>query len=151
MDPKILEEKNYEGTRLFEIEDKNIVKLHGELKKFQLEANPTLEKMEKLTPTLDPFYTELGKLEKQKADIKEKMAEPRAKYDALLDIVQKIDQRAQLVKNKMQPAVNSIVDKELGEFEKANQLVEKEGKIYVEIMDELEEKIKAIRETKLKK
>jgi len=146
-----LEEKNYEGTRLIEVVDPMVKKFHAELKKFQTEANPTLEKMEKLTPILDPFYTRLGELEKEKAKIKEEMQPVREKYDALLDVVQKIDQRAQLIKNKIQPIVNNIINGQLSEFEKANQLLEKEGKIYAEIIDELEEKVKAVRLAKSKK
>jgi len=146
-----LEEKNYEGTRLFEVTDATVKKYHAELKKFQIEINPTLDRMEKLTPILDPFYAKLGELEKEKEKVKLEMAPTREKYDALLEIVQKVDQRAQLIKNKMQPMVNKLVEKELGEFEKANQLVEKDGKMFVEIADELEEKIKSVRQAKATK
>jgi hypothetical protein len=39
----------------------------------------------------------------------------------------------------------------LGEFETARQVIEKEGKMYVEVIDELEEKIKTLRAAKAKK
>lgn len=148
---EFLEEKNYEGTRLVEITDETVKKFHAELKKLQLEANPTLEKMEKLTPILDPFYTRLGELEREKAKIKEEMQPTRDEYDKYLEVVQKVDQRAQLIKNKLQPIVNKIMEGQLGEFEKSNQLIEKDGKIFVEVMDEIEEKVKAVRMAKASK
>lgn len=148
---EFLEEKNYEGSRLIEINDPMVTKLHGELKKFQQEANPTLEKMEKLTPILDPFYARIGEIEKEKNKIKEEMQPTREEYDKYLEVVQKIDQRAQLVKNKITPMVNKIVEGQLGEFEKASQLIEKDDKIFVEVVDEIEEKIKSIRMAKAKK
>lgn len=148
---EFLEEKNYEGSRLIEISDEAVVKLHKELKKFQVEANPTLQEMEKLTPILDPFYARIGELEKEKNKIKEEMQPTREEYDKLLEVVQKIDQRAQLVKNKITPMVNKIIEGQLGEFEKANQLTEKDDKIFVEIVDEIEEKVKAVRMIKSKK
>jgi len=148
IDKSVLAEKNYEGTRLIEIKDETVKKLKAKLKDLQLEINPTLEKMEKLTPILDPFYTKIGELEREKSKIKEEMAPVREKYDALLEIAQKVEQRAQLIKNKMQPLVNRMVEKELGEFEKANQLIDKDDKIYVEVVDEIEELVKKIRTAK---
>lgn len=148
---EFLMEKNYEGSRLIEIDDPKVKKLHGELKKFQEEANPTLEKMEALTPILDPFYKELGDLEAKKNEIKAKMQPTREEYDEHLEVVQKIDQRAQLVKDKISPIVQKIVDEQLGEFEKAAQLNEgKDGKLSVEVVDEIEEKVKAVRQSKVK-
>lgn len=147
---EVLAEKNYEGTRLIEITDEKVFSLHQELKKLQVEANPTLAKMEKLTPILDPIYIKIGELEKEKAKLKEEMQPTREKYDELLAVVQKIDQRAQAIKNKIQPLVNSICEPQLSEFEKANQMLEKDGKIFVEVMDEIEEKVKAVRASKKK-
>lgn len=148
---EILAEKNYEGTRLVEIKDPKIKQLHEELTKLQKEANPHLKIMESITPKLDPLFTKLRELDEQKTKIKDQMTPIRAPYDIELKIVEGIDQKAQLIKNKMQPLVLRLVNPLLGEFEKANQLVEKGGKMYVEVVDEIEEKVKAIRLANIKK
>lgn len=148
---EILAEKNYEGTRLIEITDEKVVELNLKLKELQKEANPHLEIMEKITPQLDPLYTKLRELEEQKSKVKLEMEPIKIPYDEQLKIVEKIDQRAQLIKNKMQPLINKLVEPMLGEFEKAIQLKEVDGKLFVEVVDEIEEKVKSIRATKAKK
>lgn len=146
-----LAEKNYEGSRLIEISDPDVVRLHGELKKLQLEANPHLEIMESITPKLDPYFTKLRELENEKTKIRGEMAPIREPYDKELEQVQKIDQRAQLIKDKITPLVNKIVEAQLGDFEKALQLTERDGKMFVEVVDEIEEKVKAVRAAKVRK
>lgn len=148
---EILLEKNYEGTRLIEIKDPKIKQLHKELSKLQVEANPHLKIMESITPKMDPLFTKLRELELEKEKVKAQMAPIRAPYDKELKEVEKIDQRAQLIKNKIQPLVLKTIQPLLSEFEKANQLIEKNGSMFVEVTDEIEEKIKAIRASKLKK
>lgn len=148
---ELLSEKNYEGTRLIEITDEKVISLHSELNKLQAEANPHLKIMEDITPKLDPLFAKLRELEEKKAKIKEEMTPIRAPYDVELQAVEKIDQKAQLIKNKIQPLVLSIVKDSLSEFETAKQLIEKDGKIYIEVVDEIEEKVKAIRASKAKK
>lgn len=148
---EFLEEKNYAGTRLVEVTSPKISELHKKLTDLQLEANPHLKIMEELTPKLDPYFTKLRELEEQKNKLREEMLPIREPYDRELEKVQKIDQKAQMIKNKIQPMVLDIVSKDLGEFETARQLHEKDGKIFVEIIDELEEKIKSIRASKTKK
>lgn len=147
----ILAEKNYEGTRLIEITDEKIKSLHGELNKLQAEANPHLKVMEEITPKLDPLFTQLRELDEKKAKVKAEMLPIREPYDKELQIVERIDQRAQLIKNKIQPMVLELVKADLSEFETARQLIEKDGKIYIEVVDEIEEKVKAIRANKAKK
>jgi len=147
----ILAEKNYEGTRLIEITDEKVIQLHGELNKLQKEANPHLKIMEEITPKLDPLFTKLRELEEEKSKVKLEMTPIRAPYDEELKKVELIDQRAQLIKNKMQPMILKLVEGSLGEFETARQLIEKDGKMYVEVIDEIEEKIKTIRASKSKK
>ena len=143
-----LEVKNYDGTRLIEINDKKVVQLKAELKKLQLEANPILKETEKIFPKLDPFYVKKQKLMAEIKKLEEEMKPVNDEYMIHAEKLEKIDQKAQLIKNKMQPIVVDIVKGQLKEFEKANQIVEKEGKMYVEVTDEVEEKIKAIRATK---
>lgn len=147
---EVLAEKNYEGSRLIELNDEKVTELQKEITALQIEANPFLAEMEKLTPILDPFYQEIGKHQKAIDDIKEEMAKPKEEYMEWLQKVEKIDQKANLVKNKLQPLVKAIIAPQLGEFETARTLTVKDGKLYVEVVDEIEEKVKAIRANKQK-
>lgn len=146
-----LEEKNYSGTRLVEVTDETILKLKAEIKAFQKEAMPFLKIMDELTPEMDSYYTEIRELETKKKEIQEKVAPIKAEYDIPLAEVEKIDNKATLIKNKLQPLVMNYVSEQLGEFEKAMQLIEQDGKIFIEVVDEIEEKIKAIRVANSKK
>lgn len=142
---ELLSEKNYSGTRVIEVTDPVINELRDELTKLQLEANPFLEKMDAITPEMDPIYKQIGELERQKKELIEKVTPIRAKYDVELQEVEKIDQKATLIKNKIEPLVRELVKDQLGEFEIAKQLIEVDGKVVVEVEDQLEEKIKALR------
>ena len=150
IDKELLSEKNYTGSRLIEITDEKVVELKLKLKEFQKEANPILLEMEKISPLMDPIFTKIRELEEEKKKLQDEMAPIRAPYDELLSQVEKIDIKAQAVKNKIQPLVNKIVVGQLGEFEKAMHLTEQDGKLYVEVIDEIEEKVKAIRASKNK-
>lgn len=141
-----LEEKNYTGSRLIEINDSAVLALKEELKKLQDEANPHLEASEEFLPEMDRIYGLIQKLEQDKKELQEEVKPIREKYDEVMKPVEEIDQRATLIKNKITPMVNDLVKDQLGEFEKALQLKEEDGKIYVEVVDEIEEKIKAIRQ-----
>lgn len=143
-----LTESNYEGTRLIEVTDEAVLSLTAELSELQKEANPYLEKMEALTPQMDPIYSEIAELESKKKELLAQVAPIRAQYDAEMQFVEEIDQRATLIKNKVQPIINDLVKGELGEFERAMQTVHKDGKLYVEVQDQLEEKIKQLRVNK---
>lgn len=140
-----LSEVNYEGTRLIEINDETISSLTEELNALQAEANPFLEKMEALTPQMDPLYSRIQEMEDEKKKIREELAPIRALYDIEAAEVEKIDAKATLIKNKMTPIVLDLVKDQLGEFEIALHTVTKDGKLYVEVRDEIEEKIKQIR------
>lgn len=148
---EVLAEKNYEGTRLIEITDEKVKALHSELTKLQIEANPHLKIMEEITPRLDPLFAKLRTLEEEKAKVKAEMVPIREPYDKELQAVEKIDQKAQLIKNKIQPLVLELVKDSLGEFETARQLIEKDGKMFIEVIDEIEEKVKSLRASKSKK
>ena len=145
---ELLEEKNYEGTRLIELNDAKVIELQAKLKELQLEANPFLSEMEAMTPEMDPIYSELQTLEVKKQELQKQLAPIREKYDVPLQQVQKIEQKAQLIKDKIQPRVLKAIEKELGEFEQARNLNEKDGKIFVEVVDVIEEEIKKIRANK---
>ena len=146
----LLKESNYEGTRLIEITNEQVIKLNDERKKRIQEGEPIFQEMEKLSPPLDAFYAKLRPVEEERAKIK---AEMQPAYDAYQAKVQEMDpyyQKAQAINDKMQPLINDLVKPQLGEFETAKQLIERDGKLFVEVIDELEEKIKAIRANKKK-
>lgn len=145
---ELLEEKNYTGSRLIEITDETVLSLKQQLKDLQKEANPHLEKSEEFLPEMDRIYGLIQKLEQDKKKLQDEVKPIREKYDEVMKPVEEIDQRATLIKNKLTPIVNNLVKDQLGEFEKALQLKEEGDKIYVEVIDEIEEKIKAIRQSK---
>ena len=146
-----LKESNYEGTRLIEIKNETVNKLIKEISGYQKEANPALEIMDKYAKILDPFYQKIQKLQGEIGKIKEEMADDKAKYDEELAKVEKIDAKAQMIKNKLMPIILDEVKVQLGEFEVALQTKEKDGKIYVEVQDKIEEVVKSLRLQKAKK
>lgn len=202
---EFLEEKNYEGSRLIEITDPEILNLKQKIKDIQeKEANPILneaepnlkvidpantkigelvnkikeistkirpltlefdEELKKLpkditefTPELnkikdkiDPLMNEVKALEAQILEVKKGKQKEQEAYNEAIKKVEKLDARAALIKEKIQVLVNKIINPQLSEFEKALHLLEKDGKIYVEVIDEIEEKIKSIRALKVKK
>lgn len=150
IDPKLLSEKNYEGTRFIEVKNPDVNKLIKEISEYQKEANPTLEVMDKLAKVLDPYYQKIQGLQAQIGKIKEEMAEDKMKYDEEMAKVEKIDAKAQMIKNKLMPIILAEVSGQLGEFEVALQTKEKDGKIYVEVQDKLEELVKSMRAQKAK-
>lgn len=145
---EILSEKNYEGTRLIEITDETVISLNNERKERLKEGEPILKEMEVLSPPLDAFYEKLRPVEEERKKIKEEMQPAYDAYHAKVEEMDKIYQKGQIVSNKMQPLINEIVKPQLSEFEAAKQLVERDGKLFVEVVDEIEEKIKALRATK---
>jgi arginyl-tRNA synthetase len=147
---EFLKESNYEGTRFIEIKNETVTKLIKEISDYQKEANPTLEIMDKYAKILDPYYQKIQKLQGEIGKIKEEMAEDKAKYDEELAKVEKIDAKAQMIKNKLMPIVLDEVKEQLGEFEVALQTKEKDGKIFVEVQDKIEETVKTLRLQKAK-
>ena len=146
-----LAESNYEGSRLIEITDEKVIELQKELTELQKKANPHLDEMGKLTGKLDEIYTRLRALENEKKSVQDELVEYRTSsgYDEHLKAVESIDQHeAQPIKNKIQAIVNTFIEGKLGEFEKAVHLKEMGGKLFIEVVDEVEEKVKAVRATK---
>ena len=144
----LLSEKNYEGTRLIEVIDEAVLRLNAELKELQKEAQPFIDEMAKMSPAMDPIYTELRVVEEKRKELKDKLEPLLVPFREEMAKAEKVEQKAQLIKDKMIPIINSLVKSELGEFETAKELKEKDGKIFVEVIDEIEEKIKAVRATK---
>lgn len=147
----VLAEKNYEGNTLKLVTDENIIELHKKLNELQVKANPFLEKMEALTPIMDPIYTKIGEHQRAITELKAEMQPTRDEYDANLKEVEAIDQEAQLIKNKIQPLAENLFAGEFSEFQKAIQIVVKDDKLYVEVADKLEDFIKTFRATNPKK
>ena len=148
IDKEILNEKNYEGTKLIEITDEQIIELNEKRKELLKEGEPFLKDMEKLSPPLDAWYAKLRPVEEEREKIKKDM---QPAYDAYNEVWQKMDkvyEKGQLVANKIQPLVTAFMKDKLSEFETSKQMIEKDGKLFVEVVDEIEEKIKAIRASK---
>lgn len=146
-----LKEKNYEGTRLVEVTDKRVLNLQKKIAEFKPIAEPHLKEINRISVILDPVFTKIRELEEEKTKLKESMQTDKDLFDAELKEMEKIEQKTDLIKMKIQPIVLDIMKDELEEFETSRQLIEKDGKLYVEVIDEVEEKIKAIREVKSKK
>lgn len=152
IDKALLSEKNYTGSRLFLLENEDVKTLHDELTALQKEINPTLDKLStEYYPVIDPMYQEVQKLNTQIKEIKEKIAQKTSEFEADIKFIEDTEQKANLVKDKLQPIILEAVKDELGEFEVARQTVVRDEKIYVEIFDEIEEKVKQIRASKAKK
>lgn len=148
---EILSEKNYEGSRFIEVNNVKITELMKELTAYQQEANPTLEVMDKYAKILDPFYQKIAVLQGEIKKIKDEMVEDKLKYDEEMSKVEKIDAKASIIKNKLMPIILDEVRDQLGEFEVAIQTKEKDGKVFVEVQDKLEETVKQLRAQKAKK
>lgn len=157
IEKEVLAEKNYTGSRLIEITDKMVKKLQAEVAKFAPLAKPHLDKLEELGKVLDPARIKIREIqEKAKKDVEDLKAtynvdllkDQEAKEIEALDV---IDQKAQLVKNKMQPIINDIIKGQIGEFEVARHMKTEGDKMFVEVFDEIEEKVKQIRALKANK
>ena len=149
----LLAEKNYDGARLLEITDKKVIELKKEIETYQPIAKPHLDKMAELGKQLDPHYTKIRELDAEKEKIKKEMQPTLDAFNAELKHMEEVQQKTDILKDKIRVIISKLLEKELGEFESAKELRpdEKTGKLYVEIIDEIEEKIKAIRMVKAKK
>lgn len=147
---EFLKESNYEGTRLVEITDQRVLKLKAEIAKYKPIVAPFLEKLEKVSVVLDPYFTKIREHQAEIDKIKKEMQPTKDEFDGLLKKIEEIEQKTDAIKLKIQPLVAEIMKPKLSEFEVSRQLIEKDDKIFVEVADELEEKIKSIRQIKSK-
>lgn len=144
-----LKESNYEGTRLIPITDERVIKLSKEIAKLKEPAAPHLKRMEELSQKTDPVYAQIQTLQGEINRLRESITKEKEEFDAELVHLEKIDSKAQLIKNKMTPMVNDILEGQLSEFERPVQVITKDdGTMWVEVRDEVEEKIKQLRATK---
>lgn len=149
IDKELLSEKNYSGTRLIEVTDETVIALQSQLTDLQLEINPVLDRLnENYFSKADAIYKELQKLDEQVKPLKEELKSLHDNSKEDIAFIEEQEQKAVLIKNKLQPLILDLVKDELGEFETAKHTVNQDGKIYVEVFDEIEEKIKSIRASK---
>lgn len=147
IDPALLSEDKYTGTRLIEITNSKVRELMKEVGKIQKQANPILDEMDKiLKGGLEEFQRQIQIKRSEIVEIQNQMKPQKDEYDVLLKRVELKDNKAQLIKNKIQPLVDQELEGQLGEFEKPLHVVVKDHKIYVEVQDSLEEFIKQKRD-----
>lgn len=156
---ELLAEKNYTGTRKILIDDPKVRELKAELKELQKSINPIIEGLQ---DTLAKFDEANGRIaEKQKAieaikaeieAIHKEIAPDKKIYDTEMEKIRPFDEKAQLIKNKLEPLVMKLVEDQLGEFERPLHVTEDDGStdIYVEVADEIEQFIQAKRVQKAK-
>ena len=142
---EFLKETNYDGTRLIEITDETILSLLKEVKKCGEEVKPFLDEMDKYIPEIDAIYAELRPIEEKRAELKEKLNIALKPFQVEQEKADAIYQKSDAIKQKNYPLARAFVNPQLGEFESAGQFIERDGKTYIEITDEIEEKIKQIR------
>lgn len=145
-----LEPKNYTGTRLIEIKDKKVYQLQEELIALKPEVLKIVEGMDEAVKVLDPAYTKMNELRDEISKIKESISKEEEIVRSKQKQLEPYEQKEQLIKNKMQPLIDKELDGQLNEFERPLHTVFKDEKIYVEIEDQLEEKVKQIRSGKSK-
>jgi hypothetical protein len=163
IDKAILSEKNYEGSRFIEVKaTADLKRLFKELEDIRKEAGPLLEESDKIYPIVDPYYKELGviqgEMQKAQDDFQTRKSELRAKYINEVTRLEEIDLKmkpievkSNMIKNKLMPIILDEVKDQLGEFEVAFQTKEKDGKVFVEVQDKIEELVKSLRAQKAKK
>lgn len=148
IEKELLAEDKYTGIRLIPIKTHTVYQMAKEVDKIQKQANPILDEMEKLSKEkLEPTQIKIREL---KEEIKKLQDNPEYiqaidEYEVLLKRVELKDNKATVIKNKMQPLVDAEIEGQLGEFEKPLKLIGKDGKYFVEVIDELEEWLKGKR------
>lgn len=151
--PELLAEKNYAGSRLILVKEPKVYDLQNELSTLQKEINPILDKLSKeYYPKVDPLYQKVQALTLEAKTLREEIAKITTEYRADTESIETTEQKASLIKNKMSPLIMAEIDPQLGEFEIARHTkVQPDGQIYVEVFDEIEEKVKAVRHSKANK
>jgi seryl-tRNA synthetase len=142
---EVLSEENYTGNRRIHVSHPMITKYKAEIDEIQKQANPSLKKMEGFAKKLDPSYAKIQELTNEINAIKAEMAPTLELYNIEVAKVEVKDQKAQMVKNKLQPIINKIIKGQLGEFERPIHVVTEKGQHYVEVSDIIEDFVKARR------
>lgn len=135
-------QKDYESIRPYKEQYEIMAKALPE------DATEQTPEMAELAEKMNPVIDRIKEREVEISKIREEMKPHKDAWDAEHEKVQAIDKRAAVIKEKMIPFVMSELEGQLGEFEEAKHLVEKDGVIYAEVFDLLEEFIKAHRAKK---
>lgn len=149
---ELFNEGNYEGTRLIEVTDPRALELNEELKKIQAEANPFIDEMTDLSTPLEPYYAQIRSHEAEAKRLRDEM---QPKLDVYMKAVEKCEefrQKSDLIADKMTPILREFAKPHLREFDKLVKATESkaDGKFYIEIIDQIEEKVQQIRAAKAK-
>lgn len=149
---ELLKESNYDGTRLIEMKDKKVYELQAKLTPLQKEINPIIEKHSKsYYPFVDKYRAERPLLVAQLKAMDEEMQKQTDLIADDVKLIESHEQKATNIKNKIQVLIQKELEGQLSEFEVAKHTVVKDDKIFVEVFDEIEEKIKALRAGKVNK
>ena len=152
IDSTLLSEKNYTGNRRILVEDEKLKEFQTILEGYQKDINPLLDRMNvEYSPIVDPLNAEIQKKTLEIKELKARITAETDKFQDVIDGIEKAEQKAQLIKNKVQPIVLKALEGKLSEFEVARYTEVDGGKIYAVVFDELEEKVKEIRANNGKK
>lgn len=109
------------------------------------DATDSTPEMKVLEEKMNPVIDRIKEREAQIFKIREEMKPHKDAWDAEHEKVQVIDRKAAVIKEKIIPFVKEELKGKLEEFEEAKHLIEKDGVVYAEIYDQLEEFIKNYR------
>jgi chromosome segregation ATPase len=113
------------------------------------DATDSTPEMKELEAHMNPFIDKIKAREVEISKIREEMKPHKDEWDKIHnEQVMPIEMEARVIKEKIVPLVNSELEGKLGEFEEAKHLVERDGKIYAEVFDLIEEFVKAHRAKK---
>lgn len=151
--PEVLAEKNYTGTRRIYIKDKKVAELKAQLKELSKHVEPILDGLQDTFKKFDATNKAIAEHQAEIKRLQDVLAPDREFYEAEMQKIKPHDDKAKLIKDKLEPLVIKIINEEMGEFEKALTIDEDKetGEIYVEVVDQIEELVTRIRSQKAKK
>lgn len=135
-------QKDYESIRPFKEQYEILARALPE------DATEQTPEMAELAEKMNPVIDRIKAREVEISAIREEMKPHKDEWDKEHDKVQAIERQAAALKEKIIPFVTKDLEGKLGEFEEAKHLIEKDGLIYAEVFDLLEEFIKAHRAKK---
>jgi predicted transcriptional regulator len=140
IDPKVLAEENYTNPRLIELKNEEIGELYSQVLQHQEVVNPFLKRYEEIE----------AKKAELKAPYDEYVKETRQELEDMMEKMQREDQLASKIKEKLVPLVEDEVLPQLGDFDEFVGLEKIDGKLYAKVNDKIEEIVKVIRANKNK-
>lgn len=140
IDPKFLTEENYTNPRYIKVDNKEIGDLY--------------EKIQGHQDAVRPYLLRYEEIEQKKAELKkpydEYVSETKQELEDMLEKMQREDQLAAKIKEKLVPMIEEEVLPQLGELDEFVGLEKKDDGYYAKVNDRVEEWIKAVREQKPK-